>query len=156
MADDSAERGLDRRPPGATDETVAAVGQVTEALEWVERARGSLYDFHQKMGHADALLGEAVGALRDAGHGELAAELERDLVGRNVLHGRWSFQMVEEFDDGYWEPFRRHERDVRQRLTGGARHVYEAEMKDERRSAGRPGHEATPEEPDGGPPSGSA
>ena len=47
-----------RRPPGADDATVEAVGKVSEALEWVERARGRLYDFHQMMGHADALFGE--------------------------------------------------------------------------------------------------
>ena len=39
-------------PDGASDALVAAVGKVSEALEWVERARGRLYDFHQMMGHA--------------------------------------------------------------------------------------------------------
>ena len=39
-----------RRPEGVSDETVAAVGKFGEALEWVERARGHLYDFHQMMG----------------------------------------------------------------------------------------------------------
>src|SRR5690606_3294937 len=37
----------DRRPAGVDDDTVAAVGKLGEALEWVERARGRLYDFHQ-------------------------------------------------------------------------------------------------------------
>lgn len=41
---------------------------VSEALEWVEQARGELYSFHQLMGHADELLGAACDKLRAAGH----------------------------------------------------------------------------------------
>lgn len=136
--------GLDRRADGISDETVEAVGSVSEALEYVERARGHLYSFHQLIGHADLLLGEACGKLRAAGHEAVAHRLETDLVGRNVLYGRWTFQVVEEFDDVYWSVFRDHERSVRDDLQQGARHVFEAEMKEKRRTRGRPGHEAHP------------
>jgi hypothetical protein len=133
-----------RRPPGADDDTVAAVGKLTEALEWVERARGHLYEFHQLMGHADLLLGEAADALRDAGHGPQADRVGEELVGRNVIEGRWTFQIVEEFDDTYWSPFRAEEARVRDELLDGRRHVFESEMKEERRSNGRPHHESRP------------
>lgn len=135
---------LGRRPNGVTDETVEAVGSVSEALEYVERARGHLYSFHQLVGHADLLLGDACDKLRAAGHGAVADRLECDLVGRNVLSGRWTFQIVEEFDDDYWSIFRDHERRVREELQLGARHVFEAEMKEKRRSKARSGHEARP------------
>ena len=36
-------------------ETVDAVGKASEALEYVERARGHLYAFHQLIGRADFL-----------------------------------------------------------------------------------------------------
>ena len=88
------------RPAGTSDATVAALGKLSEALEVVEDARGQLYDFHRKCGMADLALGEAVEMLRDAGHGELADRIDTDLVGRNILAGRWSFQVVEEYDDG--------------------------------------------------------
>ena len=142
----SAESGADlgRRPDGVSDETVEAVGSVSEALEYVERARGHLYSFHQLMGHADLVLGEACDKLRAAGHDAIADRLEQDMVGRNVLHGRWTFQIVEEFDDVYWSLFRDHERRVRDELQEGERHVFEAEMKEKRRTKGRPGHEARP------------
>ena len=133
-----------RRPAGVSDETVEAVGLLSEALEYVERARGHLYEFHQLMGHADLLLGEACDKLRAAGHQAVADRLNIDLVGRNVLNGRWTFQIVEEFDDGYWSIFREHERRVRDELQQGVRHVFEAEMKEKRRTKGRPGHEARP------------
>ncbi|MGZ6780411.1 MAG: hypothetical protein ACXVGO_15625 [Mycobacterium sp.] len=133
-----------RRPDGVSDETVEAVGLVSEALEYVERARGHLYSFHQLIGHADLVLGEACDKLRAAGHDAIADRLEQDMVGRNVLEGRWTFQIVEEFDDDYWSRFRDHERRVRDELQQGRRHVFEAEMKEKRRTKGRPGHEARP------------
>lgn len=133
-----------RRPDGVSDETVEAVGSLSEALEYVERARGHLYSFHQLMGHADLVLGQACDKLRAAGHDPVADRLEQDMVGRNVLYGRWTFQIVEEFDDNYWTRFRDHERRVRDELQHGTRHVFEAEMKENRRTRGRSGHEARP------------
>lgn len=130
--------------PNLDDATVEAVGELSEALEYVERARGQLYSFHQLMGHADLLLGQACDKLRDAGHDSVADRLQTEMVGRNVLYGRWTFQVIEEFDDNYWLPFREHERRVREELQGGVRHVLEARMKEERRTAGRPGHESRP------------
>jgi hypothetical protein len=134
------------RPPGTSDATVAALGKLSEALEVVEEARGYLYAFHRRCGTADRTLGEAVAQLREAGHGELAEVLDTDLVGRNILAGRWSFQVVEEYDDGYYAVFREHERRAREELMAGRRHVFEAEMKEDERTPGRPGHAATPRE----------
>lgn len=137
---------LDRRPPGMADATVEALGKVGEAVEWIERARGRLYDFHQMSGHADLLLGEAVDALREAGHDDQADRLEREAVGRNVLPGRWTFQVVEEYDDGYWGPLRELAAGVREDLADGTRHILEAEMKADRITPGHPHHAPTPEE----------
>ena len=133
------------RPDVMDDATVEAVGAVSEALECVERARGELYSFHQLIGHADLLLGEACDRLRDAGHDAVAERLETEVIGRNVLHGRWTFQIVEDFDDNCWSVFREHERRVRDELQRGVRHVFEAEMKERRRSHGKPGHERRPQ-----------
>ena len=132
------------RPDGAGDGAVEAAGKMSEALETLERARGHLYSFHQLLGETDLKLDEVLELLRDNDADALAGELERDLLGRNVLAGRWTFQVVEEFDDGYWTVFREHERAVRDALVGGRRHVYEAEMKERRRTHGHPGHSARP------------
>lgn len=133
-----------RRPAGVTDEQVRALGLLSEALETVEQARGNLYAFHQLSGRADLQLQDAVSALRDAGHDDVADALAGDLVGRNVLFGRWTYQIVEEYDDGYWARFRSHERRARDEIAQGRRHLLEAEMKARERSAGRSGHEAEP------------
>ncbi len=138
-----------RRPDGVADATVAAAGKLSEALEWIERARGCLYDFHQLLGRADFLFEDAADALREAGHAEQAELVAREVVGRNVLEGRWTFQILEEFEDTYWSPVRDVERQVRDELVGGVRHLFEAEMKEDRRTHGRPRHEPRP--PGGGP-----
>lgn len=117
-----------RRPAGLADVEVAALGKLSEALEAVEHARGLLYGFHRLSGTADRTLQEAVRLFRDGGRAELADELEQILVGRDVIAGMWSFQLVESYDDGYWSVFRDVEAGARQQLGAAERHVYEAEM----------------------------
>jgi hypothetical protein len=136
-----------RRPAGVTDADVAALGKLSEALETVEQVRGHLYAFHQLSGRADLLLQDAVDLLREADHPRRADDIERRLVGRNVLFGRWTYQVVEEYDDGYWALFRELERDAREAIAGGVRHLHEAEMKASERTPGEPGHEAAPDSP---------
>ena len=82
---------------------------------------------------------------RDAGHNVLADELDTRLVGRNILEGRWSFQVVEEYDDGYYATFTSLERHAREALVAGRRHLFEAEMKEDRRTHSDPDHTAAPE-----------
>ncbi len=135
-----------RRPEGVDDATVEAVGKLGEALECVERCRGALYTFHQLSGHADLLLEDAADALDKAGHHPLAERLRHEVVGRNVIAGRWTFQIVEDYDDGYYATVRQAEADAREALVGGIRHLYEAEMKERRRSQGLAGHESRPSE----------
>ena len=133
-----------RTPEGVSDETIEGVGKLSEGFEYIERAKGHLYSFHQLLGRADFLVEEAAQQLRKAGHEEFADRLERELVGRNVVDGRWTFQLVEEFDDVYYEFFRSIERESRA-LTGGVRHAHEARMKEQRRTRGEPAHTADPQ-----------
>ena len=135
-----------QRPEGVSDQTVSALGKLSEALEAVEVARGHLYTFHRLAGTADLTLGEAVEELREAGHGELADRVERELVGRNVIEGRWTFQIVEEYDDTYYSVFKELEQLAREELVQGRRHLFEAEMKEDRRTHGARHHEAVPED----------
>jgi len=134
----------DRTRPDLDDTTVEGLGKLSEALETVEQARGLLYGFHQLTGKADLLLQDAVELLRKAGHSGLADDLDRDLVGRNVLADRWTFQIVEDYDANYWATFRDLDARARTELADGDRHVYEARMKQRERTPGHPRHEAGP------------
>ncbi|MFF0310487.1 hypothetical protein ACFYSC_23900 [Streptosporangium sp. NPDC004379] len=124
----------DRTAPDVDDVTAEALGKLSEALETTERARGHLYSFHQLTGHADFQLDEAVELLRAAGHTELADTLSEELIGRDVLPGHWSFQIVEGYDDSYYRLFTDLERRIRERLAGGRRHIHEARLRERRRT----------------------
>ena len=129
----------DRTRPDLDDTTVEGLGKLSEALETVDQARGLLYGFHQLTGKADLLLQDAVELLRKAGHDVLADDLERDLVGRNVIADRWTFQIVESYDRTYYRRFADLERRLVDELAQGRDHLYEAEMKQARRTSRPPG-----------------
>src|SRR3546814_10975335 len=72
----------DRRPEGVDDDTVAAVGKPSEAMEWVERARRPPSDFHQMMGPPAPQAGAARPEQRRAGKGAVGQFRTRGLAGR--------------------------------------------------------------------------
>lgn len=135
-----------RRPDGVSDATVEAVDTLTRALETMEVARGHLLQFHRLTGTGDTQLREAVEQLRHAGHVDVADRLQRDLVGRNVIEGRWTFQVIEDYDASFFSAWRELERAVRDELVQGRNHLLEAEMKEAHRTHGRRHHEARPPE----------
>jgi hypothetical protein len=126
------------------DALVEAIGKASEALEYVERARGHLYSFHQLLGHADLEFGAAADLLEQCGQQGAAEAMRDEIVGRNVLDGRWTFQVVEEFDDLYYRPAVDAVRSLERDHLDGQRHVHESRMKERRRTKGRVGHESRP------------
>ena len=112
--------------------TVDAVGKATEALEYVERARGHLYAFHQLIGRADFLFEEtrSGSATRTPRRGRA---LWCNLVGRDVLEGRWTFEIVERFDDDYYDTARSRS-PPRERAGRGRRHAHEEDLRRRRRT----------------------
>ncbi|WP_329327272.1 hypothetical protein [Streptomyces mirabilis] len=131
-------------PDGVDVKTVLALGALSKALETTERARGHLYGFHQLTGSADFELGDAVRLLREAGHDEQAARVERDIVGRNVIPGHWTFEIIEAYNSTYYQPFAAMERGVVEELAAGRDHLHEARLKATRRTQYHPDHTATP------------
>jgi len=125
-------------PPGVDDTTLEALGTLSLALETTERARGHLYAFHQLTGAADRTLGEAVRLLREAGHTEQADLVEHDLVGRDVIPGMWTFEIIEAYNTTYHRRFAGVEEQVRQDLVEGRQHLCEARMKQARRTHAHP------------------
>ena len=132
-----------------SDATVEALGKLSAALDHVEDARGHLFAFHRLCGSAESTMEEATAMIRDAGHDDIADALDAGVLGRNPLPGMWSFQMVEAYDDGYYAAAKGLQQQAIDDLMDGRRHIFEAEMKELRRSPGREGHEATPDDADG-------
>lgn len=135
------DRPLQRTPPPGTPAAdqpgvVEALGQLSAALEVVDEARGFLYAFHRRSGEADLALQDALAALREAGGAaaRVAEEVDDVLVGRDTHPAGWTYQLVESFDEGYFEVFRACERHAREALAGGVRHLSEARMQHEERT----------------------
>ncbi|MFF7680570.1 hypothetical protein [Actinacidiphila glaucinigra] len=127
-----------RRPAGVSDETVEALGSLSKALETTERARGHLYAFHQLTGTADLELDRTVRLLREAGHASHADAVEREILGRNVIPGHWTFQIIEAYNRTYYRPFADLERELISELAEGRDHLYEAELKEARHTPVQP------------------
>jgi hypothetical protein len=62
-----------------------------------------------------------------------------------VIPGHWTFQIIEAYDATYYEPFKDVEDQARQELVEGKPHLYEAELKEKRRTRGHPDHTARPD-----------
>jgi hypothetical protein len=123
-------------PEGVSDETVAALGELSAAFEVVEEARGHLYAFHRRAGTADLSLQGALDHLRKAGHAELADEIDEVLVGRDVVPGLWTYQLVEAYDRTYYDVWKAAV-DKAERVAGnGVPHLAESGMKTEEQSRG--------------------
>ena len=122
-------------PDGVTDETVAALGELSAAFEVIEEARGHLYAFHRRSGKADLALQEALAHLRQTGHRGLADEIDQVLVGRDVLPGLWTYQIVETYDRTYYDVWKAAVEKA-ERLAGGVPHVAESDMKVQEQSGG--------------------
>jgi hypothetical protein len=123
-------------PDGVDEETVSALGELSAAFEVVEEARGHLYAFHRRSGTADLQLQEALEHLRRAGHRALADEIDEVLVGRDVVPGMWTFQIVEAYDRTYRDVWRAAVEKAERVVGGGVPHLAESGMKAEEQSGG--------------------
>lgn len=121
----------------ADDDTLEAVHRVEVAVEWIERAFGSLLDAHHRIGHAQGMLEDAADALRAAGHPELADRTRFGVAPLDAVAGRWTYQVVDEFRAHLLEPARALDEEVRNRLAGGVRHRVEARQKRDTPGASR-------------------
>ena len=123
-------------PDGVDDATVAALGELSAAFEVIEEARGHLYAFHRRSGRADLALQEALDRLREAGHHALADEIDEVLVGRDVVPGLWTYQLVEGYDRTYYDVWKAVVGKAERALGGGTPHLAESGMKVEEQSRG--------------------
>lgn len=108
--------------------SLEAVHEVEVATEWIERAFGALLDAHHRTGHAQELLLGAADALAEAGHDALAHDA-RAVAALDAVHGRWTYQMVDEYRSHLLGPVRALDAGVRAEITGGVRHCHEARQK---------------------------
>jgi hypothetical protein len=115
--------------PSETD--VEALHEVELGLEWLLRAQGHLVQFHHATGHAMDHLAVAEEGLREAGYDDLADELRDHHLPQGVVdEDRWSYDVLEDFQDGVLAAVQTFEADARDRVGDGTRHL--AERRQER------------------------
>ncbi|WP_336000970.1 hypothetical protein [Halorientalis halophila] len=104
----------------------AALHQVELGLEWLHRAHGHLVQFHHNTGHAVDHLAEAEPLLRECGYDDLADALRDTYLPRGVIdEDRWSYDVLESFQEGFLDGIEGFEAEAREAVAGGQRHVAE-------------------------------
>ncbi|WP_439028513.1 hypothetical protein [Haloarchaeobius sp. DT45] len=130
-----------------TDFEIEALHRTELALEWLRRAHGHLIEFHHGIGHAMDHLDAAEELLRESGHADLADELRDQHLPRGVIDrgptpdagDRWSYDVLETFEDGFLGDVIEFEERTRSTVAGGARHVAERRQEREWRERANPG-----------------
>lgn len=109
-----------------------ALHEIELGAEWVHRAHGALIEFHHDIGHGMDHFERAQALLREAGRTELADELRDEQLPRGVDEGdRWTYELLEDFREGFLHEIDAFENAAHQRVAGGRRHVAERAQKRE-------------------------
>lgn len=117
-------------PPDLDDFEVNALHSVELGLEWLRRAHGNLIEFHHATGHAMDHLDDAEPVLRACGYDDLADRLRADLLPSGAVDDRWTYDLLETFEEGLLDDVQAFERQAREDIADGDSHV--AERRQER------------------------
>jgi len=115
-------------PPwtGLSEAELEALHEVEVGCEWLTRAHGHLLAFHHAVGHGMDHFAAAEALLREEGHPGLANLVRDDVLPRGVIDGdRWSYGVVESYEETMMAAITDVEGTVRERLVDGERHVAE-------------------------------
>lgn len=105
-----------------------ALHDVKIAVEHVQRAYGSLLEFHHEIGRAMDRLYDAEADLRAAGREELADELRDVHLPSGVVGDMWSYELVEAFREQFLADLVAYGAGVREEIADGDDHVAEREQ----------------------------
>jgi hypothetical protein len=117
--------------PDLSEAEIEALHSVELGLEWLNRAHGKLVEFHHSTGHAMDHLYDAEAKLRDAGHEAFADRLRDELLPKGAVEDRWTYDLLETFEAGLHDDVRAFERQVRDDVADGRRHVAERRQESE-------------------------
>jgi hypothetical protein len=124
-------------PPELSEFEVDALHSVELGLEWLRRAHGNLIEFHHATGHAMDHLADAEPVLRACGYDDLADRLRADLLPRGAVDERWTYDLLETFEDGLLADVEAYERQARDTIADGSSHIAERHQEREWRRRAR-------------------
>ena len=106
-----------------------ALHEVEIGLEWVHRAHGHLVSFHHAIGHAMNHFADAESLLEECGYEELARRIREEHLPRGVFgDSAWSYDLLEQFQDGFLTEVETFESEARETIADGRRHVAERHL----------------------------
>lgn len=109
-----------------TNAELEALHEVELGLEWFQRAQGYLIEFHHATGHGMDHLHRAETLLKECDNDALADAIRDELLPRGVIDDeRWSYDVLENFQDTLLAETVEFERRVRWELADGQRHAAE-------------------------------
>jgi hypothetical protein len=94
-------------------------------IEKIYRGYGALLDCHHHVGGGMDHFADAEAGLREAGHTEFADRLRDVHLPAGAVGDRWTFELVDEFREGFLADVTAFEDDVRGSLADGDPHVTE-------------------------------
>lgn len=114
-----------------------AVHEIELSIEHLHRAHGQLVAFNHNTGRAIDHLAVAEELLRECGHPALVDRLREEYLPRGVVDsgdsdaqpGRWSYDILEDFQDDFLAEFVEFGEEVRESVAGGLRHPVERKQK---------------------------
>jgi len=122
------------RPEDLSEVERETLHEVELGIERLHRAHGHLVAFHHNTGRAMDHLASAEDLLRECGYPDLADELRdehlprgvvADCEGDETLAGRWSYAVLEDFQDSFLDGVVAFGERVTERVAGGLRHAHE-------------------------------
>lgn len=116
----------------ASDDLTEAEREALHALqlgvEHVHRAYGELLSCHHQTGRAMDRFETAREKLRAAGHDAFADTLRDEVLPTGAVDERWTYELVEAFEDDLHAESVAFEKRVRDALADGERHLTEREQ----------------------------
>jgi hypothetical protein len=111
--------------PNLTDDERTALHELQLGVEGLHRAYGHLLAFHHAIGRSMDHFAAAEPRLRAAGHTAHADAIRDRHLPAGVIDDRWSYELVEAFEAGFFEDVTAFESAVRADIAGGQAHVAE-------------------------------
>lgn len=100
-------------------------------IEKIYRGYGALLDCHHHVGGGMDYFADAEDQLREAGHTEFADELRDVHLPSGAIDDRWTYELVDEFRQGFLADVTTFEEGVRETLADGESHVTERQQQRE-------------------------
>lgn len=115
-----------------SDEEMEALHEMQLGKEDIRKAYGQLVQFHHNIGSGMNHFKKAADKLEEADMKNESDEVG-EIVPKDVIEGYWTWKLIEEFEEDFFQDVMSTESDVREKLSDGEEHVNEQLMEKRRK-----------------------